>query len=144
VAEPLVSIEDFEARLPEPLVGDERRRAELLLQDASDLVREVVAPVEIPVPPPFVVRQLVMDLAGRVLNNPKGITTENIGDYSYSLSRTSVNGMALMPAELEWLFKVLGLSSIASVHMSYGLDPETLREHTPVGWADGDQVTWGW
>ncbi|RCG16988.1 hypothetical protein DQ392_18080 [Streptomyces reniochalinae] len=116
----------------------------MLLQDASDLVRETVAPVEIPGPPPFVVRQLVMDLAGRVLNNPKGITTENIGDYSYSLSRTSVNGMALMPAEREALFQCLGLSAIGAVHMAYGPDMQTLNEHTPTGWAYGDEITWGW
>jgi hypothetical protein len=144
MAEPLVPIEDFEARLPEPLTPDERKRVALLLQDASDLIREEVGPVEIPAPPPFTVRQLVMDLAGRVLNNPKGITTENIGDYSYSLSRVAINGMSLMPSEREALYRCLGLQYMGSVPMSSGPTFETLRRETPTGWADGETVTWGW
>lgn len=142
MTEPLVSLEDFEARLAEPLTADERKRAELLLQDASDLVREEVGPVEIPDPAPFTVRQLVMDLAGRVFSNPKGITTENIGDYSYSLSRAQINGMALMPAEREALYRCLGIPFIASAPMSFGYDRDTVRRFTPIGWSDGEDVTW--
>ncbi|UJB43600.1 hypothetical protein [Streptomyces sp. A1-5] len=144
MTESLVSLADFEARLPEPLTANERRRCELLLQDASDLVREEVAPVAVPEPPPLVVRQLVMDLAGRVLTNPRGITTENIGDYSYSLARSAINGMALMPAEREALYRCLGLQYVASVPMQSGPAGETVRQATPTGWADGEQVTWGW
>jgi hypothetical protein len=144
MAEPLVSFADYEARLAESLTADERKRAELLLQDASDLVREEVGPVEIPDPAPFVVRQLVMDLAGRVFSNPKGITTENIGDYSYSLARSAINGMALMPAEREALYRCLGIPFMASAPMSSGMSGETVRRFTPTGWADGEDVTWWW
>ncbi len=129
--------------MPESLTSADRQRVTLLLRDASDLVREEVGPVEIPDPPPFVVRQLVMDLAARVLNNPRGITTENIGDYSYSLSRVAVNGMAFMPSEREALYRRLGIPCVASVPMSSGPMGETVRRETPVGWADGEHVTWG-
>ncbi|MGW3072732.1 hypothetical protein [Kitasatospora sp. NPDC001132] len=142
MTEPLVSFADFEARLPESLTADERTRAELLLQDASDLVREEVGPVEIPDPTPFTVRQLVMDLASRVLFNPKGITTENIGDYSYSLSRVAINGMALMPSERESLYRCLGIPFMASAPMGSGFSGDTVRRFTPVGWAEYEDVTW--
>lgn len=144
MAESLVPLEDFEARLPESLSEAERKRVGLLLQDASDLVREAVEPVKIPDPPSFVVRQLVMDLAGRVLNNPRGITTENIGDYSYSLSRTSVNGMALLPAELERLRRACGVPTMGAVRMSGGFDPFGVSRVTPVGWATHGDVHWWW
>ncbi|MFG2183078.1 hypothetical protein ACGFLS_30765 [Streptomyces abikoensis] len=144
MGESLVTLADFEARLPEAMTAEERRRCELLLQDASDLVREEVAPVAMPEPPPFTVRQLVMDLAARVLNNPRGITTENIGDYSYSLARSAINGMALMPSEREALYRCLGLSYAASVPMRSGPTGETVRRATPTGWADGERITWGW
>jgi hypothetical protein len=144
MGEPLVTIADFEARLPEPLSSDERQRATLLLQDASDLVREEVGPVAIPDPAPFVVRQLVMDIAGRVFSNPKNITTENIGDYSYSLARSTLNGMALTPSERDALYRCLGIPSMASAPMCFGPDLDTVRRFTPIGWADGEDLTWMW
>ncbi|WP_433224472.1 hypothetical protein [Microtetraspora malaysiensis] len=143
MGEPLVTVDEFAARWPDPLTEAERERVGLLLSDASCLVREEARPVCVcRKHAPFAVRQLVMDLAGRQLSNPNGITSETVGDYSYQRARGSAVGMRLTPDERSELFRALYIPEIASVPMASGFPPARVEEYTPVGVADGESVNW--
>ncbi|MFK0290328.1 hypothetical protein ACIQU6_07575 [Streptomyces sp. NPDC090442] len=138
----LVSVEEFACRRPEPLTADEKRRAECLLQDASDLVREVVGCDCLTDPIPATVRLMVIRLASRALDNPNGIQSESIGDASYRLARHAQGGMQLSADERRELERACGIPPVTMAPVGVGVDRSTYRLFAPVGTSERDRVEW--
>jgi hypothetical protein len=78
---PLVTVEELEYRLGEPLGESGLPRAEAALDDVSALVRTTAGRAFAECPP--VVRTVVLRAAERVFRNPHGVIAETAGDYSY-------------------------------------------------------------
>jgi hypothetical protein len=147
MAELFVSFEEFNARRPEPFPDETRGRVEAHLSDASGLIREVAGPLyEWPDPVPETIRQMVMRLAARAIDNPNGIVSESIGDASYRLSRNAQAGMALSPEERQEVEFALGIPPLYSVEIGVGYEPQKMRQFTPIGWTDhtGTVDWWQW
>ncbi|MER5886799.1 hypothetical protein ABT160_23495 [Streptomyces sp. NPDC001941] len=143
MAESLVSVEEFEARRVEPFTEEARKRADLLLTDASELVREAVPAADLTrANCPFTVRVLIMRLAGRAIDNPTGVASESVGDYSYRVARQYTNGLFLAPDEVTALEKAVGVSPLVMAPVGVGYDDEVFRRFSPIGTTNADGVTW--
>mgnify|MGYP002737224356 CR=1 FL=1 len=87
MADPLMTIDQYEARLGRPLSGAKRAQAEAFLADASDVVRRLadgrlddVAPEEVS----GAIRMVLFSMVTRARTNPNGYSSERIADYQYS------------------------------------------------------------
>ncbi|MCZ0973159.1 hypothetical protein O1L55_20695 [Streptomyces albulus] len=127
------SVDDLEARLSGPFVDEaDRARAKALLEDATAVMLERLDWPEIPdgCKIPSILRTTCLSIALRVYNNPMGITSESMGDYSYRRAANSVAGMSLLPQEIEVLEKYRRKSPIVSARVRYEIE-------------DWDRVIWG-
>lgn len=90
MAESLMTVEQYEARLGRTLTGAERAQAEALLADASDVVRRIAqgrldeaTSEDVPGP----IRMVIFSMVTRAVRNPAGVNSERIADYQYSGAR---------------------------------------------------------
>jgi hypothetical protein len=90
VADPLATIEELDARVPQDVLNDDKAMADL--EDASALVRDEGDPEWTVQDVPDRVRQIVLAVARRSLSNPDGYSQTSVGDVSVSYSRTGMEG----------------------------------------------------
>jgi hypothetical protein len=86
---PLLSLEQYEARAARTFSGVRRGQVEAYLDDASAIVRRIAAPdldgIDHTSPDlPSVLRPVVTSMVNRGLANPRGLTSEQIGDYRWA------------------------------------------------------------
>lgn len=116
--EPLASVTDLEIRLGRTFESSEVARALALLEDASELVRdvaggktwidEVTGELQ---RVPGSVRWAVLRSAERAVRNPEGYSAESAGDYSFQ--RTGVQpGIYLTETEERAIRRALGKSGL--------------------------------
>jgi hypothetical protein len=121
---PLASFGDLVKKLGYTPVDGERDRAEYLLDEASELIRDVAGVTwlvtgthELDDVPRRVARICVAS-AFRAFSNPEALTQRSIGDSSKSFDRTGLHGgetVYLTPAEEKDVIKAAGGSSFVSV-----------------------------
>lgn len=116
--EPLASVTDLEIRLGRTFEQAEVARALALLEDASELVRDVAGGKtwvddttgELQKVPGSV-RWVVLRAAERAVRNPEGYSAESAGDYSFQ--RTGVQpGIYLTEGEEKAVRRALGKSGL--------------------------------
>lgn len=121
----LASADDLVRRLSREFNDVELERAEAVLEDASDFVREesrrdwlkrdttgaVVVPYENVAP--RIVRTITLRVAERAIRNPEGFSSESAGDYSYQRNgATGEGGLYLTERELKILLRAGGSSGV--------------------------------
>lgn len=92
----LVTVADVEARLGRTFAGAERTRADALVADVTALVRSRIPDVDSRAADTNYAALLVAVLAKavvRVLQNPEGLQSETVGEYSYTRANTEVAGV---------------------------------------------------
>ncbi|GGM39534.1 hypothetical protein GCM10012275_08000 [Longimycelium tulufanense] len=123
------ALEDFTARLSAPLLESERGRAVALLEDATTLILTHLGWPAVPPSFPPALRVVCVSVALRCYLNPLGITSEQMGDYSYRRASTSVAGMSLTRNEQRMVDRAVGRSAATTVR-------------TPLEIDDTDRATW--
>lgn len=116
--EPLASVTDLEIRLGRTFESSEVARALALLEDASELVRDVAGgktwideETGVLQKVPGSVRWVVLRAAERAVRNPEGYSAESAGDYSFQ--RTGVQpGIYLTEGEEKAVRRALGKSGL--------------------------------
>lgn len=118
---PLVSFERLTAKIGYEPQETERDRAEELLDQASELVRDVAektwtdATTGVVSDVPRRVRAIVIDAAYRAFTNPEGLSQRSIGDSSKSWDRAGREGgeiVYLTDDEVRAVRKAAGISSM--------------------------------
>jgi hypothetical protein len=95
------SVNDVQARSPQPLDADQQARAAVLLADASAIIRTRVP--EMPQPPPDTAVGVVATAVLRALANPAdGLTNETVGEVSRTAAHAG-GGLYFTEDELELL-----------------------------------------
>lgn len=89
----LMSIEQYEARAGRTFTGVKRSQVEAYLDDASAIVRRIASTredgelslddVDYTNTPPELL-PIIFNMVTRGLHNPRGLTSERIGDYAYT------------------------------------------------------------
>jgi hypothetical protein len=130
---PLATIVDMEDRYGRSFDTDEDfRRAETLLYDASALVIEVagtdwtVTAVEAPHAVtlgtvPATVIPVVCEAARRAYDNPTGLQSETIGDYTWRGSTGVSAGVYLTAAERRIVLRAVGKVGVGSATLTSAL-----------------------
>lgn len=115
--EPLATVSALEIRLGRTFVEPELSRVEALLEDASDLVRDVAGKDWIDPdtgtlqPVPGTIRATVLRMVERAVRNPEGFSAESAGDYSYQ--RTGVQqGIYITEGEERAVRRALGKTGL--------------------------------
>lgn len=116
--EPLASVADLEIRLGRTFEEAEVPRVQALLEDASELVRDVAGgktwvdpDTGLLLAVPGAVRWVVLRAAERAVRNPEGYSAESAGDYSFQ--RTGVQpGIYLTEGEEKAIRRALGKSGL--------------------------------
>lgn len=113
--DPLVSLAQLKTRYD--VVDDSR--AELALQDASDLVRSISHPKvwADPSTAPKSIKVIVIRAVERYLNNPDGLQAESYGSYSYSYSKDFSVGMWLTDGETKMIERLSSRRGITSLQI---------------------------
>jgi hypothetical protein len=117
---PLADVAALEARLGRPLAADELPRAIALLDDASELVRDVAGrDWTDSTTVPGSVRAVVLRAAERAVRNPEGFSAESAGDYSYQ--RTGVQpGIYITEADEHTIRRALGKAGVWPLSVTRG------------------------
>lgn len=95
----LISVSDLDARQVEYV---DSTQAQAAIDDASAVARACVEPVldDVAAPDtPGAVVAVVVNMVRRVLTNPRGLSQETLGDYSYAAGSNSV--ATLLPTTRE-------------------------------------------
>lgn len=121
----LASADELVRRLSREFNDVELERAEAVLEDASDFVREesrkdwlkrdddgvIVEPYENDAP--HIVRKITLRVAERAIRNPEGFSSESAGDYSYQRNgATGEGGLYLTERELKILLRAGGQTGL--------------------------------
>lgn len=131
---PLGSFERFSRKLGYTPAGDERDRAEHLLDEASELIRDVAgktwtnADTGALESVPRRVALICVAAAFRAFTNPEALTQRLIGDSSRSYDRNGVDGgdaVYLTPAEEKTIRSAAGASSLTEVTLVSPYNGET-------------------
>jgi hypothetical protein len=113
----LVTIEQLEARRVE---FEDPAQAQAAIDDASAVARSIVAPhlddVEPPATPPTVVA-VVVNMVRRVIANPRGLSQETLGDYSYATGGQGVATLLPTAREKRLLRQAVGKLGASSLEM---------------------------
>ena len=85
---PLADVSDLRMRTGEAYEGDDRLRAEAVLTDASNLIRDEAGKTWVntttnAAEPPDAIFSLALKVARRALDNPEGLTSETHPEYSW-------------------------------------------------------------
>lgn len=89
----LMTIEEYEARAGRTFTGIKRSQVQAYLDDASAIVRRIASSTsedEISLDDvdstnvPAVIKPIIFNMVTRGLHNPRGLTSERIGDYAYT------------------------------------------------------------
>lgn len=122
MAEPLISVEAYAARLGRALTEEERTQAAALIIDASGLVRDEAdddflddTTGDLAVPDSVV--GVVYGMVRRAVENPRGLTGETLGDYTWQSGGSSSSGIYLMRAEKRTIRKAVGKLSVGTVQL---------------------------
>lgn len=130
MADPLVAVDEVETRLGRALTGAEAARAEARIVDVSgevyalageDAFHDSGGGLDVPA----VVVAVVCDAVIRLVENPRGLTGETIGDYNWQAN--NARGRALLyltAAEARAVRRAAGLPSVGTI---------TLQGDLPVG-----------
>jgi hypothetical protein len=125
---PLAEVSDLEKRLERTFSdGAETERAEAVLDDASELVREAsgkdwVNPDDpSAITAPRIVRLITLRVAERAVRNPEGFSSESAGDYSYQRNGlTDSGGLYLTDQEREMLRRAAGKNGLWTQRITRG------------------------
>jgi len=122
VPPPLITIEEYAARLGHTLGATEQAQAAALLGDASALVRLEAGEDflnddgdldEVP----DAIAGVVYAMVRRAIENPRALTGETLGDYSWQAGGSSSTGIYLMRAEKRTVRQAVGKLSAGSVQL---------------------------
>lgn len=123
MAPPLISVEQYVARLGRSLGATEEAQAEALLGDASAIVRleagedfldEAGEELE---DVPDVIAGVVYAMVRRGMENPRALTGETLGDYSWQAGGASSTGIFLTREEKRTIRRAVGKLSAGSVQL---------------------------
>jgi hypothetical protein len=101
----LAEVSDLEDRLGSgPLTGVDLARAQAVLVDASDVVRDVAGRAEwTATSAPAGAVQIVLAAAQRAYRNPDGLTRQRLGDAEWGFWRGTEPGVYLTKQEMDRL-----------------------------------------
>ncbi|GIG61126.1 hypothetical protein Lfu02_54980 [Longispora fulva] len=128
---PLATLEDLQARRPISIDETERPRAEALLEDVSAVIRDALGlpGLAIETAPPLV-RVMTCRIVLRVLDNPGGFVSEQMGSYSYRRSKDSTDaGILLSDTERRALMRSVGKVLAGTTRTPIGIDDRDRATH---------------
>lgn len=120
MTDPLITVEQLEARLDDEFTGSRLVQVEGLIADASALVRQVARTDFTSVP--GVVVSVVVQMIKRELTNPDGLTAENAGAYGWQARSQTSSGMYVTRAERKIIREAAGRPAVIGMTMTSGLD----------------------
>jgi hypothetical protein len=100
---PLLSLEQYEARAGRSFTGLKKAQVEAYLDDASAIVRRIAATSDEDetdlddvdhTDVPDLIKPIVTSMVNRGLANPRGLTSERIGDYAYTAAGQAIYATA--------------------------------------------------
>lgn len=97
MAEPLIKVGKLETRLGRTFDDPEKARAEAFIADASALIRDIADDDfldddgNLNVPASIV--PVVVSMVRRGFDNPRGLTSETLGDYTWQASGNAMSGI---------------------------------------------------
>jgi len=123
LADPLVSIEEYEDATGRELSGDEAAQVETLLRHASALVRNHVRPRLDEVTyesadRPDALVPIVVAMVRRGVANPLGRVQESLGDHSYSMGDSGVATLYMTKREQTIVRRAVGQPGIGMIDLA--------------------------
>lgn len=122
MAPPLLSLEDYETRLGRDLSAAEQGQVTALLDDVSAEIRDVAgedfldeAEALEDVPPTIVA--VTYRAVRRAAENPRGLSGETLGDYSWQGAGGSAAGVFLSAGERRAVRRAVGRSSVIALQL---------------------------
>jgi hypothetical protein len=114
--------------------GVAEAEAEATIEDASDLVIDYVAPLlddATPETVPGPVRVVIIAMVRRGIGNPRGVTQESLGDYSYSQGSDSggVATLYMTRREKKIVRKAVGQLGAGGIDMEGWLPTQPSEAH---------------
>ena len=96
---PLLSLAQYEARAGRTYTGVRQAQVEAYLDDASAIARRIAAPElddldHASSDLPAELRPVIFSMVNRGLANPRGLTSERIGDYAYTSAGQAIYATA--------------------------------------------------
>lgn len=129
----LMTITEYQDRLGRSLTGAKERQAEVYLDDASAIVRRIAVPhlddaddTSVPAE----IKPIIFGMVRRGIDNPRGLTAEQIGDYRW----TAPPGQAIYttPDEDRLILGAVGEGTVGTITLE-GVLPERLLDQATVG-----------
>lgn len=137
----LISIEQLNARLGRTLAGDEETQAEAFITDASELVLQIAAgggdpPAwDSPNDVPGAVVPVVVSMVRRAIENPRGLSGEQLGDYQWQAGQGGQASIYATRREERIIRRAAGRMGVATVELE-----GYLQSNGSVGSAFDDQL----
>lgn len=139
---PLGSFERLSRKIGYTPADAERDRAEHLLDEASELIRDVAGKTWLDADGalesvPFRVALVCVAAAYRAFENPQALTQRSIGDSSKSFDRTGLGGgedVYLTPDEIRTVRAAAGASTLTVVTM--------VSPYSGEDWTDTEEIVW--
>lgn len=140
MGDPLVDVEEVETRLARALTGAEAARAEARIVDVSGEVYNLVGEDAFHdsgggLDVPDVVVAVVCDAVIRLVENPRGLTGETIGDYNWQANHARGGGLLyLTAAERRTVRRAAGLAAVGTIALQGDLPVGGLYDLNTLTW----------
>ncbi len=128
-----VSFDDFQARYENTVPAADEERVGAFLDDACALISDIIGATKAATygdgsgeSVPGAIIATVCTAVRRAYENPGGLQSETIGDYSYQRGASSA-GVYFTPAETKVILRAAGHSSLATLELE-GMLPNTVDE----------------
>lgn len=143
----LATVDGLEARLGTSLTGDDLRRAEAMLDDASALIRAEAGVTWLDAggrlaDVPELIASICMAVAYRAYKNPEGVAQSSVGDVSLSYGRTPPGAVWLTPDERRQVRRLGGGAPSIKTAQLVAPDDETTTYFVDVV-GGGDPINMG-
>lgn len=118
----LVTIDEVEVRMKATFTGADRTQVEALIEDVSNLVRVVAAPEldDITAPLTGNLRALIPIIVKSIrrgLENPRGLTGEQLGDYGWQSQSGQNPDIGLTRNERRMIRRIVGKLGVNSIRL---------------------------
>jgi hypothetical protein len=138
----LISIEQLEARLGRALAGNEEDQAEAFIDDASALVLQIAAGQgdepewTSPNDPPATIIPVVTSMVRRALENPRGLSGEQLGDYQWQAGQGGQVSIYATSNERRIIRRAAGVLGVGTAQLEGDLAIDTTVSDFEEQWLD--------
>lgn len=128
-----VTTNDFAARYENTVAVGDTQRLRVLIDDACDIAADITGTTYADGETvPGAIVATICSAVRRAYENPTGLQSETIGDYSYRAFEGGGSGVYFTAAEEKALRRAVGVSSAGSVELEGMLPATQAAEYLPV------------